>query len=193
MKKLLAVVAVAVMGWVAYSQLGGSSDPDVTINGSEVLLKTAHLDARFSQKRSFNGTYMLFGGGQLDHPDAVSNVSLAGLHVEDVKRIAARYPDFYMCRSEGAPLAKEAVVDLDLIPADGKTRKTLGSALDQFNENIQNGGDRVCVSIRGHELDLESVEIREASEAITEHYRGNHFFLVTSASMVDCEQATGRT
>ncbi len=193
MKKLLAVAAVGVLGWVAYSLLGGSSGPDVTIDGSEVLLKTAHLDAHFTQKRSLNGTYMLFGGGQLDHQDAVSNVTLAGLHVDDVKRIAARYPDFYMCRSEGASLAKEAVVDLDLIPADGKTRKTLGSALDQFNENIRNGGDRVCVSIQGHELDLESVEIREANEAITEHYRGNHFFLVTSASMVDCQQATGST
>jgi hypothetical protein len=171
--------------------LGGPSDPDVTISENEVQLATLHLDARFSQKRPLNGTYMLFGGGQLDHPDAVSSISLAGLHADDVRRIAARYPDFYMCKSPGASLAKKAVVDLDLIPADGRTQKALWATLDRFNENIQSGGDRVCVSIRGQELDLESVEIREAKEPITEHYRNNNFFLVTSASMVDCQQATG--
>jgi hypothetical protein len=74
----------------------------------KIVLATAHLDARFSRSDPLNETYMLFGGGHLDHPDAVSNVTLAGL---------------------------------------------------------------------------------PAGEAVTQHYGNNHFYLVTSAEMVDCRQA----
>lgn len=193
MKKLLIVLVVAALGWIAWSRLAAPDGPDLTITGSEIALATADLDVRFTRSETLDGTYMLFGGGTLDHPNAVSNVTLAGLHMKDVRRIAERYPDFYMCKSPGAPLAQKAVVDLDLVPADGKVRKTLDSALDQFESSLHSDGGRVCVSLRGEALDLKSAKIRDHDEEVTETYRQTRFYLVTSASVVDCQAASGRT
>ena len=188
--KILATVTVIVLAcWLAYSLMAAARGPNLTISGDEVLLATAQLDARFSQTGPFHETYMLFGGLHLDHPNAVSSVSFAGLDVGDVQRIAARYPDFYMCKSQGAPLAQRSIVELDLVPADGGTLETLKSALDEFSDNLSSGGDRVCVSLDGKRLNLESVKVREAGESVTRHYAKNHFYLVTSAEIVDCRTA----
>ena len=189
MKMALVVLMVATVAWLGYAYLAKASAPDLTLTGNDVLLATANLDARFSTAGSFRETYMLFGGAQIDHQDAVSKITLAGLPGDDVRRIAARYPDFYMCKSEGAPLAQRKVVQLDLIPVDGRTMRTLESALDEFNDQIGSGGDRVCVRLNGNALDLESVQVRDAGESVTQHYGRNNFYLVKSAEVVDCRKS----
>jgi hypothetical protein len=189
MKKLLVLLAVVVIASFAVRQLTSTKGPDLTINGDEVLLATGDLDVRFSKRGSFSDTYMVFGGGHLDHRNAVANVTLAGLSVREAKPIYRRYPDFHRCASPGAALAKDKVTQLDMVPVNGKTLRLIKSSLEDFDESIRTGGDRVCVRLRGSHLKLKSVEVREVAENVTDTFKMTDFYLVDSASRVECRQA----
>ena len=71
----LIVIAIAFFGVRTMFAPGG---PDLAYEGDEVRLATGDLEVRFSQGESFDDTYMIFGGGYLDHPNAISNVTVAG-------------------------------------------------------------------------------------------------------------------
>jgi hypothetical protein len=86
-------------------------------------------------------------------------------------------------------LAKEKVVSLDIVPADGDTLGLLRSTLEDFEDSINNGGDRVCVELQGTRLELASVELREVGENVTDTFQMTKFYLVDSASRVDCREA----
>ena len=189
MKVLLALLAVAGLVWLGIQMVGGPEGPDLTIGADEVLLATGDLDVRFTKGKPFDGTYMVFGGGKLDHRNALANVSLAGLSVRHAKSIHARYPDFHRCASPGAALAKDKVVSLDIVPADGETLGELRSTLEEFDDSINNGGDRVCVELHGTRLKLASVEVREVGEDVTDTIQMTRFYLVDSVSRVDCQEA----
>jgi hypothetical protein len=188
MKKFLVVFVIAVGVLLGIRQIASSKGPDLTITGDEVLLATGDLDYRFSKGKSFDGTYMIFGGDHTDHRNAISNVILAGLNVRDAKRIHQRYPDFHRCASPGAALAKDKIVDLQMVPTDGKTLATLRSSIDEFKDSIQNDGDRVCVQLHGSRLKLTSAEVREVGESVTETIKMTNFYLIDSASHVECQQ-----
>ena len=191
MKVVLVLLAVGVAGWFAFQALMGPAGPDLTINGDEVLLATGDLDVRFSKGKSFEETYMVFGGLHLEHRNAVANVTLAGLSMRYAKALHRRFPDFDRCASPGAALAKEKVTSLDMVPADAETLKVLASTLEEFEENIASGGDRVCVQLSGAKLELMSAEIREMGEDISETMKMTNFYLVDSASRVECKEAMG--
>ena len=191
MKKLLVLVVVVVVSWFGINQFLSSKGSDLTINGDEVLLATGDLDVRFSKGKPFEDTYMLFGGGHIEHRNAIANVSLAGLSVRHAKSISRRYPDFYRCASPGAALAKDRIVDLNMVPANGEMLDFLKSSLEEFNDNINNGGDRVCVQLSGSRLTLTSVEVREVGENVTDTIKMSDFYLVDSASRIECQQVLG--
>ena len=102
MKAVLVLLFIGVAGYFAFQAFMAPSGPDLTINGDEVLLATGDLDVRFTKGKSFEDTYMVFGGLQLEHRNAVANVSLAVLSMRDARPIARRYPDFDRCASPGA-------------------------------------------------------------------------------------------
>ena len=183
------MLVVGVAGWFAFQTFMAPGGPDLTINGDEVSLATGDLDVRFSKGKSFEDTYMVFGGLHLKHPNAVAHVSMAGLSMRDAQPIHRRFPDFDRCASPGASLAKNKVTSLDMVPADGETLKVLASTLEDFEENIAKGGDRVCVQLSGSKLKLTSVEIREAGEDVTDTMKMSEFYLVDSASRIDCKEA----
>jgi hypothetical protein len=189
MKAIVGVVAFGIAAWVAFSLFSGASGPDLTIQGDEVLLETGDLDVRFAKQKPFEGTYMLFGGGEIEHRNALANVSYAALTMKNAKAISRRYPDFHRCASPGASMAKEKILTLDMVPADGQTMDFLSSSLEEFNDNIQNGGDRVCVRLSGTRMTLTSAVVREVQEDVTDTIRMSKFYLVDSASRVDCQQA----
>jgi hypothetical protein len=130
---------------------------------------------------------MLFGGANTDHRNAIANVMLAGLSVRDAKQIHRRYPDFHRCASPGAALAKNKIVDLSMVPADGRTLASLKSTVEEFNDNIRDGGDRVCVQLHGSRLKLKSAEVRQVGENVTDTIQMTDFYLVDSASRVECQ------
>ena len=189
MKRVLALLAVVGAVWFGIHMASSPKGPDLTIGADEVLLATGDLDVRFTKGKSFEGTYMVFGGGNLDHRNALANVSLAGLSVRHAKTIHRQYPDFHRCASPGASLAKDKVVSLDIVPADGETLGLLRSTLEDFDDSIQSGGDRVCVELHGTRLKLASVEVREVGEDVTDTVQMTKFYLVDSVSRVDCREA----
>jgi len=191
MKAIILLLVVGAAAWFAFSFIGGSGGPDLTITGDEVLLATGDLDVRFARGKTFEETYMVFGGAEIEHRNAVANVPLAGLSLRDAKPLYRRYPDFTRCTSPGANIAKERVVQLDMVPANAETLELLSSSLAEFDDNIRSGGDRVCVRLSGSKLTLESVEIREVSENVTDSFRMSKFYLVDSADKVDCEEVLG--
>ena len=189
MKNLLIFLAVVAVISVVIHFATGPKGPDLTIGADEILLATGDLDIRFSREKPFEGTYMVFGGGSLDHRNAIANITLAGLSLHDAKPIHARYPDFHRCASPGAALAKDKVISLDIVPADGVMLELLQSTLDDFNDSINNDGDRVCVELHGTRLKLVSAEVREVGENVTDTIRMTKFYFVDSASRVDCQEA----
>ena len=189
MNKLIVIlVLAAAVGFGVYHIMSSSKGPDVEISGNEVLLATNDLDIRFSKGKPLDDTFMVFGGAQLDHPNAIANVTVAGLSVRHAKPIYRRYPDFHRCASPGASLAKDKVVQLDMVPADGETLAFLKESLEQFDDSIRSGGDRVCVSLHGTRLTLTSAEIREVGQDVTDTIKMDNFYLVDSASRVECQQ-----
>jgi hypothetical protein len=134
---------------------------------------------------------MVFGGGHLDHPNAIANVTLAGLSVRHAKPIYRRYPDFHRCASPGASLAKDKIIQLDMVPADGETLAFLKESLEEFDESIRGDGDRVCVELHGTRLTLTSAEIREVGQDVTDTIQMDNFYLVDAASRVECRQVLG--
>lgn len=164
---------------------GGTTE--VQVAGDEVSMKTDDLDVRFTKTTRLDQTFMLFGGGSLDHGNALSNVTYAALSLDRARPIHRRYPDFHRCKSGGAAMAQQAVEQLDLVPADDPTWSTLRSALDRFEHNLRDGGDRVCVRLTGSGLRLEAAEVREVGEDVSSRMPRQNFFLVTSAHEVDCK------
>ena len=119
MKAIVVLLVVGAAAWLAFNFLGGPGGPDLTVEGDQVLLATGDLDVRFAKGKTFEDTYMVFGGGELEHRNAVANVTIAGLSLRHAKPIYRRYPDFHRCASPGAGIAKDKIVQLDMIPADG--------------------------------------------------------------------------
>ena len=191
MKKILVILVVAAAAWFGIRQILSSKGPDLTIDGDEVLLATGDLDVRFAKGKPFDDTYMVFGGGHLDHRNAIANVTLAGLSLRDAKPIYQRYPDFHRCASPGAMQAKDKVVQLDMVPVDTEALTILRSSLEEFEDNIRNGGDRVCVRLQGSRMTLTSAEVRQVGEEITDQIQMTDFYLVDSASRVECRQVLG--
>jgi len=90
-------------------------------------------------------------------------------------------------------LAKSKVVQLDMVPADGKALDRLRSSLEEFSDNIRDGGDRVCVHLSGSRLELDSAEVREVGEEISDRFDRADFYLVDSVRQVECEQVLSET
>ena len=189
MKTLLVLAVIAAIAWLGIQQLMSPKAPDLTISEDEVLLAAGDLDYRFSRGKSFDGTYMLFGGTLVDHHNAIANVYLAGLNVRDARPIYRRYPDFHRCASPGASLAKDKVVDFQVVPADDDALADLRSSIEEFDDSIGSGGDRVCVRIHGSRLKLTSAEVREVNESVIDSIQMRDFHLIDSLSRVDCREA----
>ncbi len=189
MKNLIVFLAVVAVAWFGIHMATATKGPDLTISSDEILLATGDLDIRFSKEKKFEGTYMVFGGGSIDHRNAISNVALAGLSLRHAKPIQSKYPDFHRCASPGAALAKDKVVSFDIVPADGDTLEMLQSTLDDFDDSINNGGDRVCIALSGTRLKLVSAEVREVGEDVTATIQMTKFYFVDSASRVNCQEA----
>jgi hypothetical protein len=193
MKKVVILVVLVLAVGFGFWWVRPGETSALTISGEDVLLKTENLDVHFDRKGSFDETYMMFGGIALDQKDAVAKVGISGINVKKAKPIADRYPDFYMCNSPGAAIAKKAVADLDLVPADGTVFKDLKSAIADFESSIHGGGERVCVHLEGTGLELKSVGHREAEADLTDDFKkafsNHHLFMITTAEIVDCQEA----
>jgi hypothetical protein len=169
---------------------GGESGPTITDN--EVIVKTGSLDVHFLRVKPFAETYLIFGGGELKQSEAVTKVSLAGLEINTARSIHSRYPDFYACKSPGAPLAQRAICQLDIVPADSKVLDALRKTLADHEASIHQKGKRTCVCLTGEVLKVKSAIFRQNEQDVTNDFfpeKHHDYYLVKSVEMVDAQQA----
>jgi hypothetical protein len=184
------VFAVLVAGGYYLWTHMGSGGPEVQMDGGQVVLDTGELEVRFLTLGSRSESFMVFGGHNKPMKNSFSHVTLAGLPIPDAQAINSRFPDFHMCKSPGAKQAQRLTETLQLIGADSSTRSALSEAVDLHDERIRKGGERTCVSVRGRELSIASVHVKEQAMDITSDVApkfGNMpFYLADHAEILDC-------
>ena len=181
--------AVAIMSLLVSCSQSGSG-PSVTTD--EIIVRTANMDVHFARGKPFASTYMIFGGIETNQSDAISKVTLSGLNVRTARSIYARYPDFHLCKSPGAPLAQKAIRQLDIVPANAEVTKILRKTFGEYQTGTVQSDRRVCVGLEGEVLKLTSAIVRGVNEDITDKLPPqvhHEYFFVKSAQIIDSRKA----
>ena len=158
MNKLMLLVFAAAayygarqMEWVSPSfELQGPPGP------GQVLVADAAGKATFTVLGPAEQTYMLFGGTASSNAD--SHAMVFGLELDEVRRIARRHPDFYMCNSPGASEAQGLLKSVEMV-ADRRTVSKVKDGLKEHEKRLGGGDRRLCATLRGQWLALEKLEM----------------------------------
>ncbi len=186
MKAFLALVVIGLIVVGSYSYFKIVSLGTITITTEVVTYEAGDYGAKLLDSREFQNTYMLFGGGYFEDKNLMNPIALAGIEIADAKRIYARYPDFHLCASPGAALAQPKVKHLNLIPADGQVLDELMATIEEYEDNLGNDGDRVCVSLTG-EIQVIRSALPEHNIGITDQPLRQTFHLIHSSERIDCK------
>lgn len=159
---------------------------------NELYVEAEDFDVYFELLEPFSETYMLFGGNRETHKAAFNEFWLAAGSVADLRPIYRAHPDFYMCKSPGAPRAQKAVQTMHIITADSSVLEALNEAVSEFNNRIGKDSERVAVYLEGVKLQMTAAIGRQANEdmldRLPQQSRSN-YFLVEYAEMVDAQTA----
>jgi len=158
----------------------------ITIEGDSVTVDAGDYDVRFEALREYQKTYMLFGGGYSKDKSSINPITLFGLGIVDAKNIYARYPDFYRCDSPGAALAQPKVKWLNLIPADKQALNELRESIKEFEDNLGQDGDRVCVSLVGKTLLMKSAKVPIMQMDKNGKLHPPTYHLIRSSKRINC-------
>jgi hypothetical protein len=187
---LLAILAPLLIDGGSLDALGGNP-LGPTLDGSQLVIQTDDLEARFDRVGTLDESYMLFGGTDGELQNSISNLFVSGLAVRHASLISKRYPDFYKCKSPGAAQAQRMIESMAWIASDGSTRGTLRKALDLHEKSLRSGGERTCLAVSGERLILGSVKHRgqgfDLTHQVGNGFRGTDFYLVTEAELADCK------
>ncbi len=168
-------------------ELGNDSYENIIIDGDTVTVDVVDYVANFWVSGEFQDTYMLFGGSYSGNIRLINPVSLSGIEIVDAKEIYARYPDFHRCKSPGASLAIPKVEYLRLIPADKQALDELKLTIKEYKKNFRNHKDRVCVSLTGKTLDMQSAEVPGINIDIKDQLPRQTFHLINSSKRINCK------
>jgi hypothetical protein len=159
---------------------------------NELYVEAGDLDLYFELLEEFSETYMLFGATRTTFKEAYNEFWLAAGSMTDLRPIYQQHPDFYMCKSPGAPRAQKAVKTMKIITADSSVLEALNEAVSEFNNNRGKGIDRVTVYLEGVRLEMTAVIAREADEDMLDRLpqqQRSDYFLVEYAEIVDAQAA----
>ena len=187
MKAIFILVVLVLVALGVYNYFIKDPLKHITIENDAVTIDAEDYLAKFSVSREFRETYMLFGGEYFKDKKLINPIWLAGLGIVDAKDIYARYPDFHRCNSPGASLAKPKVENLNLIPASEEVLDELRESIEESEDNFAAKGDRVCVSLIGKTLDIESAIVPENNIDIKDHLPAQAFYLINSSQRVNCK------
>jgi hypothetical protein len=202
-KLLFSLVVIAVI-WVLLAKLGVvaapplpgtgavfAGDSGVREDGEMVFVRDDHFEGRYRVTGDLSGDFMVFGGGAMgDQATGHSVVSL--MAKSDVRSIAAIYPDFDKCKSDGAPEAKAAMRGYTFFGADAATRRMLqdlpGASLNEIRKNRAH----ICAHIDGSTLSLVDMKMIDSGEDVTSKLpaliQRVEFALAREAEQIDCAQ-----
>jgi hypothetical protein len=200
-RNFLYLVIVASGGWLLLNAVGVSSlDPrgvGTRMEGSRVVRDEGDLETRFARTGQLDETWMLFGGDATQRRNQATHGSFAGLPLRHARAIAARHPDFHLCRSPGAEDAKRHIESVNVVVADRAARAALADAVGLFDARLgRPDSERTCVSIRGAPLTLESVTVKQNGEDLTAQvaplYQRTKLVLAERVEIRDCRPLLGR-
>jgi hypothetical protein len=171
----------------------GMTDPAVAcdvveMEGEFLVEREKDFTARFRVGEPYTKTMMIFGGEPVEEDNVFSNAYIFGLDKVDALMLAEKYPDFYLCSSEGGQEASSRIIPYDLVPANCEVYEQILSALRQYNRNAASGGDRTSLRFDGAPLQLESVTADATGDDYTDQISDQDFHLVTAV-----EQLTGES
>ena len=157
---------------------------------NELYVEAGDLDVYFELHEEFSETYMLWIAKRETHKSAFNEFFLDGISMADLRPIYRAYPDFYMCKSPGAPRAQKAMQPMNIIAADSSVLKALNESVSEFNSSPGDGIDRVTVYLEGVKLEMTAAIVRKADEDILDRLpqqARSNYFLVEFAEMVDAQ------
>jgi hypothetical protein len=172
--------------------MAGCSEAGPTITNGTVVVATDHMDVHFERVEPFEQTIMVFGGLETNQGDAISKVVIVGLSLDDARPIYARYPDFHMCKSAGAPLAQKATRQFDIVAASPPVQRKLRRAIAEHEASLRQGGERVCIKLKGGVLELTSARVRQGNEDVTDQLPPqiqHDYYLIESVERIPTQAA----
>ena len=190
MKSFLTFLVIVFAIWRLYGFLKDPTE-HITVASSSVTVDAGDFVAELSVTGEYKKTYMIFGGSYFKNKNLINPIVLFGLRIADAKRIYARYPDFHLCISPGAALAKPKVVTLSLIPVDKRAFNELLDSISQHEKNFASGDGRICLSLSGKTLSPVSSEVvgKNSTDEMRVLFQipRESYYLINSAEILDCK------
>ena len=184
---IFALVMGAAYWLVNHVGLGGG----VRLEDGQVIVAVKDFEAHFSRGAPVSASYMVFGGTNDRHPNALHDAHIVTLEMRHAQLIHASYPDFHRCSSPGAAQAKRYIEDFSVIGAGGSEQRALRRVVDLHDERVGGGGDRTCLTLAGAELHLESVTLladgRDVTREVAGAFRRTRFVLADEVEIPDCQ------
>ena len=187
MKAVFAVIVIALAALGFYNRFVKDPLKHITVENDMVTIDADDYVVKFSASEEFQETYMLFGGEYFKDKKLISPIIMYGLKLVDARDIYKRYPDFYRCKSPGASLAQPKVGALNLIPVNNEVLDELRESIEEFDDNLANDGNRVCVSLAGKTLDMQSAEVPGQNIDIKDQLQPRTFHLIDSSKRINCK------
>lgn len=168
MGRFLLLLALFVgVGWLLTNGVSLAPGVDTRIGSREVVLDAGDLEVHYARVASVDERWMIFGGDATPRRNSPTHAILAGLPLVSARAIAARHPDFHLCRSPGADDAKRLTEDLSFVAADGPALAGLQQAHALFEERLRGGGERTCIHVSGARLAFDSARFEQDGSDLT--------------------------
>jgi hypothetical protein len=188
-KTLLFLILVA-GGAYAFVNHVSLSSGNVRTEGRHTVVDADEIEVRFLRAGAASESLMVFGGTAERRRNSFTDATMSTLESYQARAISQRYPDFHKCASPGAAQAKRLIETTHFVAANGGIRRKLAKAVEEHDRRVGSGGDRMCVGVRGQELVLDSIRVKENGMDITQqfapHFAGSQFLLAESVETPDC-------
>ena len=159
----------------------------VVDTGSALTVTRGARQITYGRGEAFRGDFMVFGGKPVNEWWSDEFYAfLAGLPLGEARQIHARYPDFYLCASPGAELAKGAMLSLNLITVDSATRDTIDRAIREHERRLDQRGERLCVTLSGQTLLRQSYKVSGVETVVVDVTPFTHV-LIDEFRTYDCK------
>jgi hypothetical protein len=188
MKPIIAalLIVAAIFTWFGQN--------DVTVETTEMgtVKYTDDFKVYLTQTENIVESFMIFGG-HLDKKlhNSISDYSFGALEINEAAAIKRNYPNFHLCKSPGATIAQRKIQTLSLIAENQEASDILEDTVALHDERLYEGGARVCVELRGYQVEPTTILLKEndmdISNDIIPSLRNMAFYLISGAEIRECQ------
>ena len=192
------LVVIATCAYYGAKRFGLVGAPDVRLVGATGSEQSVHAqidggELTYSVNGPADETYMVFGGST--GGTSFAHGSFSGIELKTILRIKKRFPDFHRCDSAGAPEAKKASEDVNVV-ANKALMARFKRAMNEAETRERSKGERLCAIVKGHWLTLEQLEMsgtvvtgEQYASMLPGHATKQYFLHLESFDARDCKDA----